>query len=306
MLACQRNLLKKEKNQILAKYKVSRIIFNMISILIMTRNEEQDLPGCINSIKWSDDIHIYDSMSTDKTVAIAESYGARVTQRGYGNSKFAFGGDESSHRNWGLSNIPFKHSWVLQLDADERATPELYNEITRILTTSTHSAYRIRRRDFLMGKWLKHVQASPFYIRLFRHDKVHYERLINPVTIVDGTTGKLDSYFDHYPFSKGFSHWLEKHNQYSTLESSQIMENRKTGSKYSLTKAFTASGFHERRYHQKEFFYRLPARPLLKFLLLYILKLGFLDGRAGLTYSLLQAFYELMIVLKVKELELKS
>lgn len=275
----------------------------MISILIVTKNEQQDLPGCLDSISWSDDIHIYDSMSTDDTIAIAEHFGAKITQRSYGNNKLAFGGDEAAHRNWGLKNISFKYPWVLQLDADELVTPDLRSEIECVLPSSTHTAYRIRRRDFLMGKWLRHVQASPFYLRLFKPESLHYERLINPVSIVDGTIGELDSYFDHYPFSKGFSHWIEKHNKYSTLESQQISKNRKANKDFSFLKAFTTKDFHERRYHQKELFYRLPARPLLKFILLYIAKLGFLDGRAGLTYCLLQSIYEYMIVLKTHELQ---
>ena len=81
----------------------------MISILIVTKNEQQDLPGCLDSVSWSDDIHIYDSMSTDNTIEIAERFGAKITQRSYGNNKLAFGGDEAAHRNWGLKNIPFKY-----------------------------------------------------------------------------------------------------------------------------------------------------------------------------------------------------
>jgi glycosyltransferase involved in cell wall biosynthesis len=278
----------------------------MISILILTKNEQQDLPGCLESVSWSDDIHVYDSMSTDDTVVIAERFGVMVTQREYVDSKLAFGGNEGAHRNWGLDNISFKYPWVLQLDADERATPNLHSEIESTLPGSLHSAYRIQRRDFLMDQWLRHVQASPFYLRLFRPEKLRYERLINPISIVDGSVGQLKSYFNHFPFSKGITYWLEKHNHYSTLESHQIIMDRNARKTFNWLKAFTASDFHERRSHQKELFYRLPARPLLKFALLYFGKLGFLDGRAGLTYSLLQSFYELMIVLKVRELESKQ
>lgn len=275
----------------------------MISILILTKNEEQDLPGCLDSVSWSDDIHVYDSMSTDNTIEIAKQYGAKVTQRDYGESKLAFGGDEANHRNWGLKNIPFKYPWVLQLDADELATEELHKEIASVLQNSEHGAFRIRRRDFLMGTWLKHVQASPFYLRLFRPEKLHYERLINPVSVVDGTIGELNSYFDHYPFSKGFTHWLEKHNKYSSLEARQIVNNRKTNVDFSVLKAFFEKDFHQRRFHQKELFYRLPFRPLIKFFILYIAKLGFLDGRAGFTYSSLQSIYEYMIILKTREIQ---
>ena len=164
-------------------------------------------------------------------------------------------------------------------------------------------AFQIRRRDFLRKTWLKHVQTSPYYLRLFRPKHVRYERVINCVSIVDGPVGSVNGYLDHYPFSKGMAHWLERHNAYSTLEARQIIDNRRKGAAFSLHKAFSAADFHERRYHQKELFYRLPLRPIAKFVILYFGKLGFLDGTAGLTYALLQTFYEYMIVLKVRELE---
>jgi len=147
------------------------------------------------------------------------------------------------------------------------------------------------------------VQTSPFYLRLFRPEKMRYERLVNPVSVADGPVGSVSGFLDHYPFSKGISHWFERHNSYSTLEARQIMQNRRENAAFSLRKAFTANDFHERRFHQKELFYRVPWRPVAKFLILYVGKRGFLDGRAGLTYAVLQAIYEYMIVVKVRELE---
>jgi glycosyltransferase involved in cell wall biosynthesis len=278
-----------------------------ISVLILTKNEQQDLPGCLESVAWSDDIHVYDCMSTDDTATIAEKFGAKVTQRTYENSELIFGGDEASHKNWGLKNIPFKYSWVLHLDADERTTPELVDALRGAISLdSPHVAYRVQRRDFYLGTWLKHVQTSPFYLRLFRPEKMRYERLVNPVSIPDGPVGQVSGYLDHYPFSKGIGHWIDRHNAYSRFEAQQIIENRKNGENFSLLKAFTASDFHERRYHQKELFYRLPFRPLIKFFLLYIGKRGFLDGRAGFSYAILQSIYEYFIVLKTRELEAQS
>jgi hypothetical protein len=98
------------------------------------------------------------------------------------------------------------------------------------------------------------------------------------------------------------AHWLERHNSYSSLEARQIAQNRATNRPFSLTQAFFGKDRNERRFHQKEIFYRMPARPLLKFFLLYGFKRGFLDGRAGLQYAMLQTFYEYMIVLKTREL----
>jgi len=276
----------------------------MISVLIPTKNEVQDLPGCLNSVAWSDDIHVYDSGSTDSTVKLAKSMAAQVTGRSYAPGQPAFGGDESAHKNWALQRIHFRYPWVLHLDADERVTPDLAASIRRVVENPGNNvAFRIQRRDFLHGRWLKHVQASPFYLRLFRPGKMRYERLINPVSIPDGPVGQLGGYLDHFPFSKGMRHWLDRHNSYSTLEAQQIIMNRASHSSFSLKQALLAKDFNNRRFHQKELFYHLPARPLIKFLLLYFGKRGFLDGDAGMTYALLQSFYEYMIVLKTRELE---
>lgn len=276
-----------------------------ISVLILTKNEQQDLPACLASVAWSDDVHIFDSMSTDATVAIAEKFGARVTQRDYGECKLSFGGDESAHRNWGLQNIPFKYEWVFVIDADERTTPELLQAMAEAVRAPNDSvAFRIQRRDYFLGTWLKHVQTSPFYMRLFMHKKLRYERLINPVSIADGAVGKVSGFLDHFPFSKGIGFWVERHNAYSRAEAQQIVANRQQQASFSVAKAFTAKNFNERRFHQKELFYRLPFRPLIKFFILYVAKRGFLDGRAGFTYAMLQSIYEYFIVLKTRELEL--
>jgi len=270
-----------------------------ISVLILTKNEQQDLPGCLKSVSWSDDIHVYDSISSDQTVSIAESFGAKVTQRAFDNW--------SSHQNWGLSNLKFKHPWVYYSDADERVTPELLSQMQEAIKNAEDEvAFRVRRRDYFMGTWLKHVTPSPFNIRLFRPEAIRYERLTNPVTIVDGKVGDIRAHFDHFPFSKGMSHWIDKHNHYSTLEAGQIMANRKSGAGFSLTKALFGRDRNERRFHQKELYYRLPFRPLVMFLLLYLVKRGFLDGRAGFTYAMLRSFYEYFIVLKTRELQFQE
>jgi glycosyltransferase involved in cell wall biosynthesis len=272
----------------------------MISIFIPTKNEEQDLPGCLDSVRWSDDVHVYDSGSADATVEIAEAAGARVTVR---QSATLFGGNEADHKNWALKNIQFKHEWVLHLDADERMTPELVASVGEaVQNPGANVAFRMQRRDFFLGRWLKHVQTSPFYMRLFRPEKMRYERLVNPVSIPDGPVGELSGYLDHFPFSKGMRHWLDRHNSYSTLEAQQVISNRAAHNAFSITQAFLAKDFNERRYHQKELFYRMPTRPLMKFMLLYVAKGGFLDGRAGFTYAVLQSIYEYMIVLKTREL----
>lgn len=268
----------------------------MISVLVLTRNEAQDLPGCLESVKWSDDIHVFDSHSNDETVDIARRHGAQVTQRAFDH----FAGQ----RNAGLHTLQYKHPWVLILDADERIPALLRDELLAFVAgcDSQASACRLRRRDFLYGTWLKHAQLSPYYIRLVRPARVHYEREVNEVLKVDGPIVDLRQPFDHYPFSKGMKHWLDKHNQYSSMEATLALKSRLGQTPFSALQAFVNRDFNERRYHQKELFYRLPLRPLVKFVIIYFLRLGLLDGRAGFTYAMLQSIYETMIVLKTREL----
>ncbi|MGA7316361.1 MAG: glycosyltransferase family 2 protein, partial [Silvibacterium sp.] len=168
----------------------------MVSVLILTKNEEKDLPGCLASVSWCDDIHVFDSVSTDRTVGIAHQAGATVTQHPFDNW--------AAHQNWGLANIPFKHPWVFYLDADERVTPELVRTVCAAAANPGDCvAFRVQRRDFFLGRWLKHVQTSPFYLRLFRPEKMHYERLVNPVSLPQGPVGQISGFLDHFPFSKG-------------------------------------------------------------------------------------------------------
>lgn len=285
----------------------------MLSVLILTHNEEHDLPGCLKELDWCDDIVVYDSYSVDSTKSIALAAGARFVQRPGQNLSSAFGGDEGYHRTWGIREIPFLHPWLLVLDADERITAKLLLEIKFLLcvnplnsnsSSSDHPvAYQFRRRDFLQGRHLKYVQTTPWYIRFFRPEFVHYERLVNPITVVNGSVASLQGYIDHYPFSKGLSHWIARHNTYSTLEAIQLCSDVSYSQQASLVGALFSPYFHQRRALQKQFFMRLRARPLLKFLWLYFLKRGFLDGAQGFTYALLQSVYEYFIVLKVQELK---
>jgi glycosyltransferase involved in cell wall biosynthesis len=271
----------------------------MVSVLILTRDEQRDLPGCLASVSWSDDIHVFDSQSTDATTEIARAAGAHIHTRAFD--------DYATHRNAALATIPFKHPWVFLLDADERPTPELSREIQQVAQQLVFAAqpetaaFRVRRRDHLFGTWLKHAQLSPFYIRLVRPERAHYTRAINEVLEIDGSVGSLSYPLDHYPFSKGIAKWVEKHNLYSTMEAELIVRNQGLQNPSLLT-ALRHPDFHTRRLHQKAIFYRLPGRPFLKWLYMVLGRGAILDGAAGLTYATLQAFYEYLIVLKTKEL----
>jgi glycosyltransferase involved in cell wall biosynthesis len=268
----------------------------MISVLILTRNEQQDLPACLASVAWSDDVHVFDSYSTDSTVAIAMAAGARIHQRQFD--------DYASHRTAALRELPFKHPWVFLLDADERPTPELSAEMLRVAASAedSMSGYRLGRRDFLFGTWLKHAQISPFFIRLIRPERSRYTRAINEVLEVEGRIGDLASPLDHFPFSKGIAHWIAKHDVYSTMEA-ELIHRRQGLQQPSLKTALFHADFHQRRLHQKAIFYRLPGRPILKWFYMVCIRGAILDGHAGLTYATLQSIYEYFIVLKTRELQ---
>lgn len=268
----------------------------MISVLILTKNEEKDLPGCLASVSWSDDIHVFDSFSEDRTVEIATKAGARVTQRRFDNW--------SAHQNWALANISFKHTWVLYIDADERVSDRLRENLLAFDGCKSESvAYEIQRRDFAWnGRWLKHAQISPYYMRLFRPDKMRYERLVNPVSIPDGPVGRINGYLDHYPFSKGIRFWLQRHLSYADMEAAMRLEDLNQGTRFSWKSALFSRDFTERRYHQKGLFYKMPARPFIKWLYMVIARRAFLDGTAGTTYATLQSIYEYFIVLRTREL----
>jgi len=269
-----------------------------ISVLVLTRNEQQDLPGCLASVRWCNDVHVLDSLSTDDTVAIARSFGAQVVAR-------AFDG-YASQRNFGLHNIAYQHGWVLMLDADERVPASLLHQLESFIGTAGAdvAAGRIRRRDFWWDTWLKHAQLSPYYLRLVRPERVRYEREVNEVLVVDGATRDLDGYFEHYPFSKGLDHWIAKHNVYSRMEAELIAGGSLPEPSWRI--ALFGPDFNQRRLHQKGILYTLPGRPFIKLAYMIFFRRAFLDGWAGIRYSILQAVYEYFIVLKTRELKQRT
>ena len=270
----------------------------MVSVLILTRNEAADLPACLASVAFSDDVHVLDSFSSDATVALATAAGAQVTQRVFD--------DYATHRNFGFT-LPFRHPWLLILDADERIPGALAAQIqaTLALVPEATSAFRLRRRDFLFDTWLEHAQMTPFYIRLVRLGRARWTRSVNEVLEIDGAIESLSEPFDHFPFSKGIAHWVEKHNRYSDMEA-RIIYAQSGLRNPSLRTALRDPDFHTRRLHQKALYYKLPARPLIKWLYMVVLKGAILDGAAGLTYATLASFYEYLITIKTKELRLHA
>lgn len=274
-----------------------------VSIFIQTLNEEANLPGLLESVAFADDIVVLDSMSTDGTRDVAEAAGARWFERPFDG--------RGPHQNWAMENIEFKHRWVFYLDADERMTPELRAEIEAVADAwesgekSRESgdpvAYYCGRKNYFRGKWLRHAMPPGNIMRFFQPPHIRFERLANPAPIVDGSVGYLREHFIHYNFSKGLAEWFERHNRYSTYEARETI---KALADRPVRPGNLFSGDRNtRRLELKNLSFRMPMRPVLKFFYMSLIGLGVLDGRAGLTYCTLQAIYEYMIVLKVKEMQ---
>jgi len=265
-----------------------------VSVLILTCDEAINLPDCLSSVGFSDDVVVLDSGSIDDTVELAESAGATVLNRPFDNY--------AAQRNFGLSH-DFKHDWVLMLDADERIPKDFIEEI-RSVTEQIHNPitlYRMRRKDMFMGRWLKRSSGYPTWFgRLFRKGAVRVEREINEEYYTDGEIGLLAGHLIHYPFNRGISYWLERHNRYSSMEAVKLSEER---AEQIVWKDFLSKDPMLKRKAFKAFAYRMPFRPLLTFCFLYFVKLGFLDGKPGFHFSLMRAVYEYMICLKLRELK---
>ena len=263
----------------------------MISVLILTRNEAVNLPECLASIQWCDDIIVFDSYSDDATCDIARSAGARVVQR-----KF----DDYSRQREAARQVNYRHRWVLALDADERPDDILRQEMMTIASSAQpgHDIYRVRRKDHFMGQWIKHVTLYPsWFLRFYRPDRIHYPpRLVHEYPTFDGEAGELAGHLMHYSFNKGLTEWFEKHVQYAEMEARENLDSIRTGS--SLDAACRALTFDpvQRRKALKQLSHHMPLRPTLRLAYMLILRRGLLDGRAGLQYAMMMAAYERMIV----------
>jgi glycosyltransferase involved in cell wall biosynthesis len=266
-----------------------------LSVLILTHNEEVNIEGCLDSIAWCDDVVVLDSFSSDRTVEIASERGARVVQRVFD--------DYASQRNHGLRGITYRHPWVLMLDADERVPIELRAELEAAANSSDNSLAMLsmRRKDHLFGRWIRRSSGYPTWFgRLVRVGRVWVERPINEEYHTEGRRAMLTQHLHHFPFNKGLSAWLQKHDRYSSMEA-EMRCRANMAQRVSLRKLFSGDPVMRRR-EIKTLVYRLPGRPLLMFFGLYVVRGGFLDGRAGLMFSLLRAWYEFMIDCKCAEL----
>ncbi|MEM6835559.1 MAG: glycosyltransferase family 2 protein [Cyanobacteria bacterium P01_C01_bin.120] len=268
----------------------------MFSIYILTYNEERDIAACIESAMVSDDIIVVDSCSRDRTVEIASQYPVRVIDHPFES--------HGKQRTWMLENIPAKHEWAYILEADERMTPELFQECCQVIKTAEHVGYYAAERVMFMDRWIKHSTQFPRYqLRLLQRGKVwftdygHTER-----EVCSGTTGFLQATYPHYTCGKGMSRWIEKHNRYSTDEAKETLRQLQSG-RVDWKRLFFGKTEVERRHALKNLSLRLPLRPIVRWFYMYFMLGGWRDGEAGFAWCTLQGFYEYLIVLKVKELK---
>lgn len=265
-----------------------------VSVLILTLNEEINLPACLASVKWCDDVVVFDSYSTDGTVDIARVAGARFVQRTFDNYAY--------QRNAALTEVQYKHPWILMIDADERVPVELHDEIKSAMRNRDPATtlFAMRRKDMFRGKWLRGSSGYPTWFgRLVLLGHISVEREVNEQYYTDGKVGFLKEHLVHYPFRKGIAYWLERHNRYSSMEAAALIGKNEGSIKW---KSICSRDPLIRRRTLKQLALRLPGRPLWVFLFLYILRRGFLDGLEGFTYCMLRAMYEYMIDIKVMEL----
>jgi glycosyltransferase involved in cell wall biosynthesis len=267
----------------------------MISVLILAKNEEKNLPACLESLKWCDDVVVFDSLSSDRTVSIARDGGARVFERAFDNY--------AAQREAARTGVGYRHPWVLALDADERPEPDLVSEMQAAVARTEHAAFRLRRRDYFFGRWVRHATLYPsWFVRLYQPGRIHYEpRLVHEYPTVSGSVGELKGHLVHQSFNKGLGDWLEKHNRYSEGEAAEALR-AAAGTGLDWRGVFSTEPVRRRR-ALKSLSYRLPARPLCRFLYMYLLRRGFLDGWPGFTYCRLLAIYEYLIVLKMCEMK---
>ena len=265
-----------------------------VAALILTKNEEQNIARCIESLHWCEEIVVLDSGSQDATCELALRAGARVLHRPF--DTFA------RQRNAGLELAGFESEWVLHVDADEVFGPQIAAEITSLEPPAHIEAFEISCRMILNGRWIRHSSSFPVYqTRLVHrtaarfHDDGHGQK----IAVAPDRLGRLAATYEHHNFSKGLTDWLERHARYA-LEDARAIETGEASQRPTATLR-TSSG---RRQAQKRIARRvLPlwSRPIARFLHSYLIRGGWRDGLSGYQYALMLSCYEAMIAAQLLE-----
>lgn len=246
-----------------------------LSVVIITKNEQDRITRCLESVKWADEIIVVDDFSTDKTVEICRKYGAQVTPHDL-QENFA------QQRNLGIDKA--KGSWILQMDADEIVPEELRNEIQKAVScNSEFSGFQFRRKNFFLGRFMRYGGFyGPYSLKLFKRGKARYVGQIHEELKVDGQIGVIGADIEHYPF-QSISQNIERNNIYSTIRAKLMKEEKGPLS-------------------EKELRHNLTIRPLKTFWKMYVKKRGYKDGMYGLIFCILFTFGPMLRWMKYWEL----
>jgi glycosyltransferase involved in cell wall biosynthesis len=269
-----------------------------VTVIVLTCDEEQNLGRCLESVTgWASDLYVVDSGSTDRTVEIARRYGAMVVMHPFET--------HARQWKWALTSLPVSTEWVLALDADQRVTPPLRDEIAAVVTR--HRGPRApagcytKRKQMFRGRWIKHGGYYPKYLlKLFRHSAVSVDErdLVDHHFRVSGEILKLcGDLVEENENEARISTWIAKHNRYAALQAREEFEATRAGGGRHTSRALLGSP-DDRVEWRKRIWRRLPlyVRPCLYFFHRYVLRLGFLDGKEGFVFHVLQAFWYRLLV----------
>jgi len=269
----------------------------LISLVVLTKNEEININRCLNSLSWCKDVVVLDSGSTDNTVSVAQSLGARVFTH-IQTPPFKISGQ----RNWALENCHLQGEWVLFVDADETIPPDLAQEIQKVCADSNnrYNAFELTPRYLFLGKWLKRTQGYPnWHPRLVKLGEVSFTGGVWEHFDDDAKVGRINIPYDHFANSKGFSDWLERHDRYSSWDAQHIVDFLETGQSKSLGT--------DRKLQLRILAAKFWAvRPIARFIQMYFLRFGFTEGLTALIFCLMYAMYEFMTVVKIIEIKRKK
>lgn len=274
-----------------------------VSVLLPVRNEELNLEPALASVGWASEVWVVDSRSTDRTLEIARRHTDLIVQ-------FDYPGHGPKKKNWALDRLPFANDWVLILDADERVPPALAAEIEAAVAAGVADGYHLDRDYVFMARSLRSFRPN-WNLRLFRHRLGRYEPLATeaPATgdnevhehvVLRGRAGYLRTPLRHED-RRPLRAWVDNHNRYSDWETH--VYRRLRSEPFGLAQLVAGGPGRWRHNGLKRLWVRLPCRPLARFAAFYVLRRGFLDGRAGFRYGVLMAFYEYLIGLKLREAE---
>ncbi len=272
----------------------------MISVIVLTYNEEANLAVCLSSLaQLSAEIFIVDSGSTDRTIEIANNFGCQIFSNPWKN--------HAEQMNWAIRELPIKTEWIMRLDADERLTPELAQELKEALPQSPSlvSAYEVKRRVFFMGRWIRYGGYYPTWLlRIWRTGLGFCEQrwMDEHIVISEGKIVQLqnDIIDDN---KKDLTFWINKHNYYANREVQDILQIFSEKDVILATNNFTQVT--QRRWIKKNLYSRSPLflRALIYYLLRYFVGLGFLDGKEGLIFHFFQGFwYRFLVDAKIYEI----